>query len=1092
VRAELPDSLFSAYGESVGVSVPEPAAPAPIQDLVVAGAEITAIQLAWTATGNDQRLGRATRYDLRRSNAQITTEDAFAAAIPIGGVPAPQDSDRQERFTVTGLLPATDYYFAVKAGDDVPLWSPLSNSPRGTTLPLPPSAPQELVAEAISESAIRLHWTDRATNETRYRIEHRSQSDPEFILVFNMAGSFTGTVEYQDDSLTERTSYNYRVRAENTGGVSAWLAGVAQRTGIARPTNLTAVAMTPDSVALAWSFPYPHPTDGFRLERRTVSAGFVAVASPAPANRAFGDGGVRPLTTYVYRLRAADTGDISDPSDSVQVTTPDLSPVCRLDPAALDFDTVSVGSSLDRTIRITNAGGGRLTGSVATTCPAFRILTGGGGFSLGEGESRPVTVQFSPASPGPAQCTLTPADACGPLVCSGTGEAIPVCNVDPPTLAFGNVPVNSSADRTFTISNTGGGILSGSIALSCAAYSIASGGGSFALHTGQTQRVTIRFSPKSPGEAPCTVTSTGGCASVTCSGTGEGLPLCSVNPTSLDFKTVTLGTFADSTITITNIGGGTLSGTVATSTACSYYSVRAGGGPFSLGAGLKHVVTIRFRPLVAGSAVCNVTLGTSSDCSSISCIGVGERAAACLVTPATLAFGAQPVGSSVDSTFTITNNGSGTLSGNVATACAGFSVLSGGGPFALGAGQTKPVTIRFAPTLPGVVGCTITPTAGCSVTCSGTGLGPACVLDPPALAFGAVLVGTSVDSTFTITNTGGGTLSGSVTGTCAVFIVVSGSGRFDLTTGQTQEVTVRFFPTLPGPAQCTLTFTGGCSPIVCTGTGDPLPSCSVYPDSLDFGTVLVDTLSDRSFVLTNTGGGTLSGTVSAACNDYSIVQGSGPYALGHDQTDTVTVRFRPPSDGVFPCTVTLGNPGDPGCTDISCTGIGQGPVCSVSPTSLDFGSLQPGETARRTFTVTNTGGGRLEGGIIQVHETTCPPFLVETGYGAYSLAHGEVHTVTVLYDTPAPGVDSCRVDGCQDGVLCVASGWWAGFSPGNAPDGMVTALAVHGSQLAVGGYFTDVGGESTENVAWWNGSTWTPSTAPLTLTSVDVLQEWQG
>src|SRR5207249_1328988 len=59
-------------------------------------------------------------------------------------------------------------------------------------------------------------------------------------------------------------------------------------------------------------------------------------------------------------------------------------------------------------------------------------------------------------------------------------------------------------------------------------------------------------------------------------------------------------------------------------------------------------------------------------------------------------------------------------------------------------------------------------------------------------AFGAVTVGTSVDLTFTVQNTGGGTLTGTLSAGEA-FTIVSGSS-FELTAGQSLTVTVRFSP----------------------------------------------------------------------------------------------------------------------------------------------------------------------------------------------------------------------------------------------------------------------------------------------------------
>jgi hypothetical protein len=894
VRAQLPDSLVSAYSESVGVSVPEPVAPAPIEDLVVVSANTAEIRLEWTATGDDQRAGRAEEYDLRRSGSPIATEDAFAAAVRIGGVPAPLPSGQPEHFTVTGLLPATDYYFAIKAADRVPLWSPRSNTARGTTLPLPPAAPLDLAAEALSETATRLHWTDRATNEALYRIERQSPTDRQFVLADTMNGSFTGTVEYRDHNLTERTSYRYRVRAENAGGSSAWSNEITQRTKVARPRNLAATAVAPDSVVLTWAYPFPDPADGFRLERRTGSARFVEVGRPAPADRTFGDGGLQARTTYAYRLRAVDARDVSDPSDSVEVTTPDLPPACQVEFTTLDFDMVFVDSSLDRAFMITNAGGGTLTGRLATTCPAFSIVLGEGEFSLGAGESWQVIVRFSPVSPGAARCTITPGSDCDRVVCTGVGEALPACTVDPPAVEFGNAPVGSSVDSTFTISNTGGGVLYGSVAASCPAFSVVSGGGDFALRAGQAQEVTIRFSPTSPGEAQCTVTPTGGCSSVICSGTGEALPLCSVDPASLDFGTVPVGTDSVRTLTITNIGGGTLSGSVGTD--CSDYSIDAGGGSFHLGARKSRVVTVRFTPTSEQPPECMLYIGAPG-CSSVSCTGVGE---------------AHPI----------------------------------------------------------------------------------CSLDQADLAFGVVPVGTSVDRSFSITNTGGGKLAGSVGTTCTGFAVVSGGGAFSL------------------------------------GTGASL---------------------------------------------------------------VVTVRFTPPSPLPFSCSVTIESSGDIGCPDLLCTGTGQGPVCSVNLTSLYFGTIEVGASVSRTFTITNAGGGHLQGSAY----ATCSHFTLGTGGEPFNLAAGEVRSVTVIYTPTIPGIHTCRIElGCPDGVSCGGAAtdpndhWWAGFSK-NAPNSPVSTLAVHGSNLAVGGQFTVVGSSPTGFLAWWTGSSWITS-GDLTWTRVHLLHEWQG
>src|SRR5205814_4783885 len=89
---------------------------------------------------------------------------------------------------------------------------------------------------------------------------------------------------------------------------------------------------------------------------------------------------------------------------------------------------------------------------------------------------------------------------------------------------------------------------------------------------------------------------------------------------------------------------------------------------------------------------------------------------------------------------------------------------------------------------------------------------------PASLDFGTVPVGTSKDLSFTVQNTGGGTLTGSAS-TSAPYTIASGAS-FSLGPGASQLVTVRFSPTVTGHAPGTVAFTshgGNVSPPVKIG-----------------------------------------------------------------------------------------------------------------------------------------------------------------------------------------------------------------------------------------------------------------------------------
>ena len=116
---------------------------------------------------------------------------------------------------------------------------------------------------------------------------------------------------------------------------------------------------------------------------------------------------------------------------------------------------------------------------------------------------------FTLAFPGGDNVTVT---------VSGSLPAAKI-NVTPDERNFGNVIVGETEDRTFTVKNVGSGMLSGSASTS-GRFSIVSGG-SYSLAGGDSQTVTVRFSPTSAVTSNGSVTFTGGViTSRTVTGTG--------------------------------------------------------------------------------------------------------------------------------------------------------------------------------------------------------------------------------------------------------------------------------------------------------------------------------------------------------------------------------------------------------------------------------------------------------------------------------------------------------------------------------------------------------------------------------------------
>jgi hypothetical protein len=262
----------------------------------------------------------------------------------------------------------------------------------------------------------------------------------------------------------------------------------------------------------------------------------------------------------------------------------------------------------------------------------------------------------------------------------------------------------------------------------------------------------------------------------------------------------------------------------------------------------------------------------------------------------------------------------------------------------------------------------------------------ACSVDPNSIDFGSVDFLSSKDSTFTIKNVGDGTLTGDVTESCTDFSIVSGGGGFSLAAGESVVVTVRFEPASTGLKNCTILTGTDCVNVSCTGLGvEPPPACLVDPDTLDFGSVDVGNFTQLSFDITNTGYGTLSGTLNESCPDFDIISG-GSYSLTHNQSQTVQVIFFPGSAGLKECTIETG---DDLCTDVYCSGTGaELPVCVVEPDTLDFGIVIVGDSLDLMFDVINAGGGVLSGSV----SDTCSYYDVVAGAGAYVRPGGRRNT----------------------------------------------------------------------------------------------------
>ena len=396
------------------------------------------------------------------------------------------------------------------------------------------------------------------------------------------------------------------------------------------------------------------------------------------------------------------------------------------------------------------------------------------------------------------------------------------------------------------------------------------------------------------------------------------VPIISVLPSSRDLGEVEIGQWDETTFTVENTGGATLTGEASVLEPFSIVS----GGSYSLAASAQQTVTVRFAPTSAGVYSETVTFGGGGGATAtVTGQGVAPPEPAIAVTPAECDFGEVEVGQWSERTFTVENTGDATLEGE-ASVPAPFSIVSGGA-YGLAPGAQQAVTVRFTPPAVGAYAETVTFTGADGATGPVTGEGVAVpeatiAVTPAGRDFGEVEVGQWTEATFTVENTGDATLEGEAS-VPVPFSIVSG-GTYSLGPGAQQAVTVRFTPPAVGAYAETVTFSGAegaTRPVTGRGVAPPEPAIAVTPAEHDFGEVEVGQWSETTFTIENTGDATLEGEATAV-EPFSIVLG-GTYSLGPGVQQQVTVRFTPPAVGAYAETLTF-----TGADGATCAVTGQG------------------------------------------------------------------------------------------------------------------------------------------------------------------------
>jgi hypothetical protein len=285
-------------------------------------------------------------------------------------------------------------------------------------------------------------------------------------------------------------------------------------------------------------------------------------------------------------------------------------------------------------------------------------------------------------------------------------------------------------------------------------------------------------------------------------------------PTDLNFGNVTIDRTETQLVVLKNSGQNSVT-VSAIRVSGREFSVLPLTLPLHLSAGRSLALRVRFAPTATGGAGGKLTFtsNASNPTLQIDLEGAGVTNEDVKASPSSPSFGQVPVGRASELSVELTNAGSTTVElVAFSTAGDGFSATGPSLPFALRAGRSVKLDVKFAPQVAGLVaGSVFVSGPGIEIPLDGTGTSGKLQIAPDLLNFGNVTVGTTQTQPITISAAGASVTVSSATSSNSQFVLEGTSFPLTIDAGRSESLHVVFTPKSGGTISGTLMFASDAS-----------------------------------------------------------------------------------------------------------------------------------------------------------------------------------------------------------------------------------------------------------------------------------------
>jgi hypothetical protein len=229
------------------------------------------------------------------------------------------------------LQSGTNYYYRIRAYNDVGYSDYSSTLMASTSSALIPSTPTGLNATSITYSSALIYWNDNSNNETGFEIERTGPNSNTVVRTFTTVANIRS---FQDNSLQMNSTYYYRVRAFIGSSYSGYSSSIMIITPYVQlpvaPTSLNCSDITDKSIKISWADNSYNET-GFIISRSLVNnPSDITEIEVGPNSTSYFDYDLSSNTSYIYNVKAINIAGRSANSNNNIATTMSVAETKRI------------------------------------------------------------------------------------------------------------------------------------------------------------------------------------------------------------------------------------------------------------------------------------------------------------------------------------------------------------------------------------------------------------------------------------------------------------------------------------------------------------------------------------------------------------------------------------------------------------------------------------------------------------------------------------------------------------------------------------------------------------------------------------------